>query len=289
MMRRLLICLLLTFSLSACEGLVQTEATRTPTKTAMPPLNATVTVNPLPPTQIGNDFSAGQFVGGNNPTAAAAPAESDLRPENTPMPEVRPELVMINTMNGSPLNAELYRPANLTAPAPAVLIVSTLFDDWGGFPVLLRDAGFIVLNVQSRVPLLAGDFDAMLDYLAADVSVNGDRIGVIGAENGADSAFIGCTEDARCKAVVLLTPQDRLALANVVPAFNTSPRPLLIGVSQDNPDAARTAQDFRQSLSGDDITLQPFDAAGRGTQILTNRPDMGDLIIVWLTRYLVER
>ncbi|HEX2621456.1 MAG TPA: hypothetical protein VHL11_14960 [Phototrophicaceae bacterium] len=273
--------------LSGCQGMIDYIPTATPTKTSLPPLDSTATINPLPPTPISNDFNASQYTGINNATAASAPGNSDLLPQDTPIAEVRPDLVNLATSSGIALNAELYRPANLATGTPAgartpgILIISTPFDDWGGFPVLLHDAGFTVLNVQIRIPMLPGDFKAMLDYLAAENTVDPEKMGVIGAESGGDNAFIGCSEDSRCKALVMLTPTDRQSLLNTAVIFNNAPRPLLIANSQDNTEAAQTAQALRLSLTGDDITLQPFDSAGRGTQMLFTHQEMAQQIIDW--------
>lgn len=256
--------------------------TLTPT-VYIPPLDATPTINISPPTGLPNDFSNLPFAGINNPTAAAAPNESGVSPDMSPVQVIRPELVTITTINGTPLNGELYRPADTSQSTPGIVIVTTRFDEWSGFPIILRDAGFTVLSVESRIPALPGDFTAMLDALIAQTAVDGERIAVMGAESGADIAFIGCSEDSRCKAAVLLTPLDRAALLNMIGAFN--PRPLLVTASQDDSQAAQTAEALRLAVTGE-ATFQPFESEGRGTQILINRPDMGQLIVDWLSGQL---
>jgi hypothetical protein len=276
-----LILLLLLISLSACDDLVGAPPTLTLTPN-IPPLRATVTVNIAPPTELPNDFSNLPFSGVNNPTAAAAPNESGVDPDMTLAPEFRPELLMIEAAGGGTLNGELYRAEG--EGLPGVVIVTTRFDEWQGFPLTLRNAGFTVLTIESRIPALPGDFTAMLDTLIADRSVNGVRVGVIGAESGADIAFIGCSQDARCKTAVLLTPVDRPALLTAMGGFN--PRPLLVSASQNDNEAAQTAQELRLAATGEAL-FQPFEDAGRGAQILSNRPDMEQLIIDWLNRYLV--
>jgi hypothetical protein len=282
--KTLLILLLSLLTLTACEGLVGAPPTLTPT-VYVPPLDATVTINPAPPTELPGDFANLPFAGLNNPTAAAAPNQSGVSPDMTLAPEARPQLVTITTASEATLNGELYRPVNLALgqTTPGILIVSTRFDEWSGFPLVLRDAGFTVLSVETRIPALPGDFTAMLDTLIAETTVNPESIGVIGAESGADVAFIGCSEDARCKTAVLLTPLDRPALLGVMSAFN--PRPLLVAASQNDTDAAQTAEALRLAARGEAM-FQPFDDAGRGAQILVNRTDMQTLIIDWLNRHL---
>lgn len=297
------ITLLLVPVLTGCEGLVGTEPTRTPTRTAMPPLAASPTINPLPPTPIANE-SGGQFAGSTNLTAAAAPNNSDLRPETTLPGLIRPELVNITALDGSLLAGELYRPPGQAAGTqlPGVVILKTPVDDWHGLPVLLRDAGIVALMVEVRLPALPGDVDAMLETLAADPTVNPDRIAVIGAETGADTALLNCAQTVRCAALVMLTPLDRPALLNVMTTFNQTPRPLLLAVSSVDLESARTAEAIRLSAQGD-VRLEvltetatttattadpnaapgtPQPVVGTGTQMLVNRPELTTLIVTWL-------
>jgi hypothetical protein len=41
-----------------------------------------------------------------------------------------------------------------------------------------------------------------------------------------------------------------------------------------------------QSLNRGEVLLQPFASAGRGTDILKNRPDLIDLIVAWMQRQI---
>lgn len=280
---RLLICALLALLLTGCE-LVMTDPTRTPTPD-MPPLDASPTIDPLPPTPDPLGQSGG--LGFNNPTAAAQPALSELNPEAAPAPDdpLRPVLLTVTLPDGTLLNGELYTDPSLR-PLPAVLLLATRLDAWGGFPALLREAGFSVLLLETRAPALDGDFRAMLDALSRQPGVDPGAIAVIGAELTADVALVGCAADARCVTTVLLSPQQEAPLVSALRG-GYNPRPLLISASLTDQPSLRTAEALRQTATGESL-LQPFDGEWRGAQILTLRPDMNTLIIQWLRRHLVE-
>lgn len=278
---RLPLAALLLICLTACD-LVMTDPTRTPTP-FMPPLVASPTVNPRPPTPdpLGQTGQGGS----NNPTAAAVSALSGLEP-GTPAPdENRPLLISVTLPDGTVTNGEYYADEN-AAPAPGVLVLAVRLEDWEGFSVRLRDAGFSVLLVETRTPQLEGDFRAMLDTISLQPSVDAGAIAVIGAANSADTALIGCANDARCTTAILLSPQLEQPLVNAMRS-GYNPRPLLLSASLDDPASLQVAEAVRRIATGD-VVLQPFEGEWQGTQILVQRPEMNDFIIQWLRRYLIE-
>ena len=271
--------LLLVILLAGCEGLVETVPTPTPTRN-IPTLQASPTVDARPPTPLPPEaVLQGNFAGRNNPTAAAAAAESGLLPGETDAPLDRPSLITITAADGRILNGELY---SRDETSPGVLIIGSQFESWDGFPVMLRDAGFTVLLVEARIPALAGDFTAMLDNLILQ-NVDPARLAVIGSQNASETALIGCAGDARCGAVVLLSPIRETPLLGALRDYN--PRPILIAASENDPEPYQAANALRLAATGDAL-FQPFEDAGRGTQILVQRPDMVQLIIDWLARYI---
>lgn len=265
--------------LSACEADMTPTVTPSPEP---PPLQASPTVNPLPPTPLGDDFSNLPHVGISNPTAAAQANNADLNESGTlAAAEYSPELLVVNTASGSPLNAELYIPDNLssTTPTPGVVIVSGQFNDWRGFPLTLREAGIIVLQVETRIPALEGDASATLNTLATQLNVDSNRLAVIAAEEGAVLALQGCAEDARCLGAAVLTPSGQAALTQYMPAFGS--RELWIAVSEEDNASVLAAEAVRQSAAGT-VTVQSLREAGRGTQILFTQPAVDAMLVNWL-------
>src|SRR5690606_1443302 len=105
---------------------------------------------------------------------------ADVGVDTTLAVEYSPELLQVQTTNGGPLNAELYLPDNLapSTMSPGVLIISSQFNDWRGFPLTLREAGMIVLQVETRIPPLEGDAASMLNTLVTQVNVDPNRLAV---------------------------------------------------------------------------------------------------------------
>jgi hypothetical protein len=274
---------LLAISLTAC----QTDVTPTVTPTVTPPpLLATSTVNPLPPTPLPDDFSSLPSVGISNATAAAqANNAADLGAAVTmTMPvEYTPTLLQVQTGSGSPLNGELYLPDNLASGTlvPGVIVISGQFNDWRAFPLTLREAGMIVLQVETRIPPLAGDVAGMFAALEAQPNIDPERLAILGAESGTEIALQGCAEDTRCKAAGLLTPGDQNALLPSMSAFGGRALWMVVSEGEEDNASALTAEALRQAATGP-ATLQTYQEAGRGTQMLFSQPDVSTSLVNWL-------
>ena len=273
-------CLLIAvlFVLAACDTDITPTVTPSPEP---PPLAASPTVNPLPPTPLPDDFSSLPNVGVSNPTAAAQANNAEVGASMTMPTEYQPTLLQVGTVNGSPLNGELYLPDNLASGTlvPGVIVISAQFNDWRLFPLSLREAGMIVLQVETRIPPLAGDITGMLDALETQANVDPERMAILGAESGAAIALVGCAEDPRCKAAGLLTPLDQTTLLPQMSAFGN--RGLWIVVSEEDSTSALTAEALRQAATGP-ATLQTFQEAGRGTQMLFSQPQVSASLVDWL-------
>ena len=85
-----------------------------------------------------------------------------------------------------------------------------------------------------------------------------------------------------CDTVVLLSPLEPALLAQVG-AWN--PRPIMQIASQEDEESFTLVQAIDAAATGEKA-VQPLVSAGRGTAILLNRPDVGDLIITWMQRQL---
>ena len=154
---------------------------------------------------------------------------------------------------------------------------------WGDFPAKLHAVGFTVLavNVRSGAPL--SDFTMMLQSLSSGAA-DPARLAVMGAGSGADMALLGCAGDLLCDVVMLLSPSDDQALLKAMVSYN--PRPIFLSASQDDTLSFNTIQQL-QSASTGGAFVQPFASAGHGTDLLVNRPDLGDLMMTWLQQKLV--
>jgi hypothetical protein len=243
---------------------------------------ASPVIRPFLPTEIPPDFIVS---GQNDPTAASLPRDSDLPP--IPVASVAPgdslQFVQVTMSDGALLEGVLYQIG--ADRVPGVVILATNTWPWGDFPARLQQNGFTVLVITLRDVTSVADFQTVLRAFTEAGGVDPARIGVIGAAQTADLALLGCAADLLCDTAVLLSPIRREPLLNVMSAYN--PRPLLVAASEDDAESFTVAQVLAESASGEAL-FQPFTNAGRGTAMLQNRPDLGDLIVTWLRRQLVE-
>ncbi|MBK9123223.1 MAG: hypothetical protein IPM16_08895 [Chloroflexi bacterium] len=260
---------------AGCDVAFGPEPTATPTP-AFPELAPSPTIDIHPPTEIADD-GALILEGVTNPTAAALPADSAFLPA-MPTPDLSNRPILIETMlpSGTRVDGEVWLPGGR---APGVVLFGATFEQWAGFPSQLRQAGYSVVVFQWSRSITPDDFTMLLNSAALQPGVDPARLILIGAEAGADSALAACAADGRCLGSVLLSPQGSDDPQAVMDAYN--PRPILLTASEVDSASLRTANTLRQLATGSAL-LQPFEDAGRGTQILFNRPDMVTLIVDYL-------
>ncbi|KXK48929.1 MAG: hypothetical protein AELANPGJ_01527 [Anaerolineae bacterium] len=267
--------MILMLAAAGCDVAFGPEPTATPTS-AFPDLAPSPTIDIHPPTEIADDGPL--FLEGvTNPTAAALPADSAFLP-SMPTPDLSNRPILIETVlsSGVSVNGEVWLPGGR---APGVVLFGATFEQWAGFPSQLRQAGYSVVVFQWSRSITADDIAALVNAAALQPGVDPARVILIGAEAGADFALVACAGDSRCLGSVLLSPQSAENADAVMQAYN--PRPILLAASEVDSASLRTANTLRQLATGSAL-LQPFDDAGRGTQILFNRPDMVTLILEFL-------
>ena len=274
-MRKLLSALLL-FAFAACDNIAPTP---TPTRPLSgPTLEASPTVLPLvqaqEPTQL-------LYVGQNDPTAAALPRDSELPPlaAGTIAPGQTRQPIQITAPDGTQLQGDLYvSPTGDLSPGILMLAVDSAA--WLDLPLRLQQGGFSVLvmplrpNTPASSDTAQGDFEAMLQALG-QVGDPG-HLGVIGAEAGADLALAGCSAQALCKALALLTPTDQNIAQLSITGYN--PRPLFLAVSQTD-SAGFALAEYLRGMARGEVGYAPVDAQERGSALLQARPVVGDKLI----------
>ncbi|MBC7811260.1 MAG: hypothetical protein H7175_08940 [Burkholderiales bacterium] len=263
-----------------------TLPTATPTHSATGPTVAPSPTLFIPTPGIDSPNTIGD-IGQNDLTAASLPSRSGLPPLAVGTESAgNVQSVQITAEDGAMLLGDLYQDPTRAVRLPGILMLGPNRTGWGDFPALLRDSGFTVLVMEMRDPSIINqqDFAAMMQALSETGSVNPGAIGVIGAGVGADAALLGCSADAMCDTVVLLSPTNGDLLQNALPTYN--PRPLMLSASRDDAAAFAVVSTLGEAAAGE-ILLQPFDSAGRGADILRNRADFGELVIAWFTRHLL--
>jgi hypothetical protein len=260
-----LILLILTACLPAAP-----EATATRRFTAPSP-----TVNIQTSDEIyGDSIRDGQ----NDPTAAALPRDSALPPLDTgSISETGAMMVDLFLSDGTALNAYLYQP-NTEGRGAGVMLIGEALDAWGSLPNDLQAAGFTALVVELPTLLRAEDMDSLLLSFSENGTVDPSKIAVLGSMAGADMALFGCAVYPLCDAVVLLSPQSRDSLLNVLPNFN--PRPMLVIVGQSDEESYAAAIGLAASFAEGSQLLEQ--SSGRGAGLLALNSNLNPAIVAWL-------
>jgi hypothetical protein len=278
-MSRLLKWYFLALLVSSCSVLPQVP-TVTPTRSLSAP-----TLQASPTTFIrSSDELYGTITDGQNSlTAAALPNVAALPPLSMGTPDASGgEVVQVILTDGTIINATLYQVAGAVR-VPGILLLVQDAAAWGAFPAELKRAGFTVLVVPYPGVIPIADLDVLLTSLSEDGSVDPSRIAIIGGEQSADAALLGCASFDICDAVVLLTPQGRSTLLNVLP--NLDPRFMLVLASRENEEFFATAVSLVSSYQNRSQLIEA--SAGIGAAMLQQDPVRLTDIVTWLGQTLV--
>ncbi|MEO1290159.1 MAG: hypothetical protein AAFV93_20600 [Chloroflexota bacterium] len=278
-MRRWTITLFFSLSIfvTACDVLPQVP-TVTPTRRF-----TASTLEPSPEVLIQNsDELYGDDVrdGQSNPTAAALPVDAPLPPlQSGSISETGAQPIQIFLNDQIILTGDIYVRGSTDDRVAGILILAEDIPAWGSLPAELFDAGYTVLVVQIPIPFLAENLDTLLRSLSENGSVDPARLAVIGAQSSADTALLGCAIFEICDAVVLLSPQNRDALLNVLPNYN--PRPMFLVASTADATSFATASSLATSFAeGSQYIEQP---TGTGTGLLTLNSNLSGALVNWFT------
>lgn len=262
---------------AGCASIV--PPTPTPTRSLTgPTLAPTEPAIPRPPTEFPGSFE--DSFGSSDPTAAALPNDLELPPLVVESGDNSRTVAI--TLSTETVEGYLY--AGVAERSPGVLLLAGDRTVWGGLPALLEQNGFVVLSVN--MPQLADtpEFRTVIasfsEFAQGDASLlDASRIAVIGERTAADFALRGCSQDLRCDALVLISPQDGTGAIATLGQYGN--RPLLVSASRDEPASFALAENIAATAQGESL-MQPFNSEGSGAAIVQNRPDFADLIVSWL-------
>ncbi|MBN8621323.1 MAG: hypothetical protein J0L63_20585 [Anaerolineae bacterium] len=275
-----LVAISLLILLAACETIIP-PPTLTPTiELSGPTIAPSPTVNASFTTSIPfDDLDLG--AGASDATAAALAPFSAMPPliVGTANPSSGGTAITITALDDTFLPGLFYQIED-GVRRPGVLLLGSNINEWGDFPIRLQAAGFTVLIMTVRPDQALLDFTVMLQALATG-EADPASLAVIGAGAGADTALLGCAGELLCDTAILLSPSANPALLEAINAYN--PRPLMMVASENDTASFAAVQALQAAVSGE-VLVQPFASAGTGTEMLLNRPDLGDLMIQWLLR-----
>jgi hypothetical protein len=271
--------------ISGCNALPQAP-TVTPTRSISAP-----TLAPSPTARIqssgalyGDNIRSGQ----NDLTAAALPNNAAMPPlqatRDAAGDDNAPDTAQITLETGDVLIAELYTGFTESGErVPGVLMLGRERFNPGELPADIARAGFTVMVVELPTLTRVATLDTLLRSFSEQGSVDPGLIAVIGAEDSADYALLGCAEYLICDAVVLLSPRGRDTLANVLPSIN--PRPIFVAAAPDDPEGYEAAVALSNGFAEQSRFFEA--TTGRGTTMLALNSGLGTEIITWLQTVLV--
>lgn len=265
---------LLLVALAACS-VFEPLPTATPTRQLTGPTSvATQVVRGELPTE-GPTLAVGQ----NDPTAAAMPSGGALPP--LPVGDRGAggveQGIAITGSDGRVLTGDLY--TGTSGRVPGLLMLAPDSSAWLDLPLRLQAAGFTVLTISTDQVVGSGDLSAALQSLSDAATVDPGRMGVIGAQGGADLALLGCSIELLCDVVALISPTQHDPLLVAMQRFN--PRSIFVAAGEADAvgiGAARALEDYAQGPAA----LETGPGAERGAELLRTNPLIGDRLIDWL-------
>ena len=237
------------------------------------------------------------------PTIQADEGESELVIENgslqiTHVEEAAPESSLIEPVTfigaeGLVIHGTQYRFVEGTA-APAVILLHMLNGNqkaWEPLIPALTQAGYAVLTIDMRGHgLTGGDKDWVLaeqdltmvwDAFTQDLSIDATRTAVIGGSIGSNIALLTAKNRPEILTAVLLSPGlDYRGVTTPDAAGAYGDRPLLIVASEEDGYSADSSRQLDSLASNS--TLEMYDGAGHGTNMLGREPALTPLLIKWL-------
>ena len=220
-------------------------------------------------------------------------------------PSAAPQLLTLRTSDGVSIAAELRLPS--ARPAPAVILVHMLtrtHEDWARTAERLSEAGLVTVAIDLRghgASVAAGgsaadagnmnasvrDVTAAREFLSSRPDLCSGRIGIAGAQVGANLAILAAASDPLIRSIALLSPG--IEYRNLRPEAamrKYDERPALILASAEDAYASRSAR----ALSTVGAGIRDFrllNGAGHGTVMLARRPDLVEVLVDWFRRTLI--
>jgi dienelactone hydrolase len=242
----------------------------------------------------------------NNSNAANRAAAPTLPPAGPSDPDA-PQTVTFSTEDDANvvITGDLYLPAK--SPAPAVLALhqwdanrSTYKD----FARAMRDAGFVVLAVDGRgfgestqsadgkvAPAwdLKNDIAAAIEYLKSQPSVDGQRIGIVGASYGASNALIYAADnpsDVRSVALLSVGLNYHETLPTEPALKKYGDRPLLMLAARDDAASAGDTEKLAGAVKNAKYMTKVYDSGGHGTALLDPKVGATDVLKAFFVKTL---
>ena len=198
------------------------------------------------------------------------------------------ELTIQGTIHSAPTDRSL----------PGVLLLHMLNSNqqaWDQLVPQLTEAGYVVLTIDMRGhgttggnndwTLAESDLIGVWQAFTNLPSVDKTRTAVIGGSIGSNMALITGKNIPEISTTILLSPGlDYRGVKTEDAAVSYGDRPLLIVASSEDSYSAQSSAEL--DIAASNSTLQLYDGAGHGTNMLGNEPTLTPLILDWLATTL---
>jgi pimeloyl-ACP methyl ester carboxylesterase len=225
-------------------------------------------------------------------------------PPPTPTPDplladTAPKPVDLTAADGVTLKAVYYPPKNPNLRNPALLLLPMLNsgkEAWQEFAGAAQEAGHAVLALDLRghgesggtqdFGVMDRDVDVAVNWLAGRLEIAGDRIGVVGADLGANLAIRAGSRHAEVKSVALLSPGlDYKGIQTVEALSAYGQRPVIIVAAENDTYAADSARTLNSRALGQH-QLQIYPGSDRGTNLLRAQAGLRPMLLAWFASTL---
>lgn len=187
-------------------------------------------------------------------------------------------------------------------PAPAVVLVHMLGrskDEWVGLAEALQDNGVTVLAVDLRghgqsggngsdLPLMMGDVQAAISWIASRPGLRPAIVGVAGASLGANLAALAAADTPLVKVVALISPSldYRGIRLDAAVMKRLADRAVWLAASTEDAYALRTVRELTGDSSGAEQRLST--RRGHGTALLAADQELARALVDWLKARLIS-
>ena len=264
--------------------------------TAIPSSSPTV----LPPTKTDQE----PVQTNTQEVATGTPDEPELMVTPTTNPGLEDNIKLeisevLIPVDGLDLAGTYYAPIDNPPPWPGVILLHMLGrsrTSWEEYAEEFANAGFAVLSIDLRGHGETGgavdwesavsDLQQVWNYLIERPDIDPDRTAFVGASVGANLALIAGSNEPAVRTVVLLSPGLSYAGVKTEAAMQSyGERPVLIAASQEDTYAASSSIALEANALGESQLIM-YEDSGHGTFIFQAEPELSQLIIEWLDRYL---
>jgi alpha-beta hydrolase superfamily lysophospholipase len=172
-------------------------------------------------------------------------------------------------------------------------------EEWSFLAERLQDAGISALALDLRghgrsggsggdLQAMTGDVAAAVGWLAAQGTVRGFPVGIVGASLGANLAVLAAAESPIVRALALISPALDYRGVRIDAALmkKVGDRPMWLAASTDDPYALRTVKELAAGGVGRREQRLSL-VRGHGTPLLRSDPDLGRELVDWLQRSLI--